>query len=92
MTTETITINGGSNQVLPNATQAIQVFLGDEYINRKSDTADEQKVEIMNMPYFSVTMPDEVKHEILRRNYLDYCEKNFEEYNVLCVNGENGVE
>lgn len=91
MTTETITINGGSNQVLPNATQAIQVFLGDEYINRKSDTADEQKVEIMNMPYFSVTMPDEVKHEILRRNYLDYCEKNFEEYNVLCVNGENGV-
>ena len=86
-----IDISGGSNQLLPNATHAIQVFVGDDYLNRKSDTADEPKVEIMNMPYLSVTMPDEVKHEIQRRNYLDYCEKIFDENNVLCVTGENGV-
>lgn len=86
-----IDISGGSNQVLPNATHAIQVFVGDDYLNRKTNTADEPRVEIMNMPYFSVTMPDEVKHEIQRRNYLDYCEKSFDEYNILCVNGENGV-
>ena len=46
MTTETITINGGSNQILPNATQSIQIFIGDDFLNLKSNATDKLKVEV----------------------------------------------
>ena len=38
MITKQITINGGSNQILPNATRSIQIFIGDEFLNQKSNT------------------------------------------------------
>ncbi|WP_373174223.1 hypothetical protein [Prevotella merdae] len=54
MTTETITINGGSNQILPNATQSIQIFIGDEFLNQKSNATDKLKVEVVSTPFFSM--------------------------------------
>lgn len=36
MITKQITINGGSNQILPNATRSIQIFIGDEFLNQNS--------------------------------------------------------
>lgn len=54
MTTETITINGGSNQILPNATQSIQIFIGDEFLNQKSNATDKLKVEVVSTQFFSM--------------------------------------
>ena len=54
MTTETITINGGSNQILPNATQSIQIFIGDEFLNQKSNAIDKLKVEVVSTSFFSM--------------------------------------
>ena len=54
MTTETITINGGSNQILPNATQSIQIFIGDEFLNQMSNATDKLKVEVVSTPFFSM--------------------------------------
>lgn len=37
----TININGGNNQILPNATEAVQNFYGDQFAEKKlSNTAD----------------------------------------------------
>lgn len=44
MSDVTININGGNNQILPNATEAVQNFYGDqfaEYILKKQDEDDE---------------------------------------------------
>ena len=46
MITKQITINGGSNQILPNATQSIQIFIGDDFLNLKSNATDKLKVEV----------------------------------------------
>ena len=54
MTTEKLTINGGSNQILPNATQSIQIFIGDEFLNQKSNATDKLKVEVVSTPFFSM--------------------------------------
>ena len=56
MNTKQIDIKGGNNQILPNAVQAVQVFIGDEYLNRKSRNSDKSKVGVMNNPFFSMTM------------------------------------
>ena len=56
MNTKQIDIKGGNNQILPNAVQAVQVFIGDEYLNRKSRNSDNSKVGVMNTPFFSMTM------------------------------------
>ena len=54
MITKQITINGGSNQILPNATRSIQIFIGDEFLNQKSNTTDKLKVEEISTPFFSM--------------------------------------
>lgn len=90
MSSTDINISGGNSQILPNATHSIQFFVGDEFLRRAHCTSAVDGV-IMDMSYFSATMPDEVSHEIIRKNYLDYCESKLEECNVLCVTGEEGV-
>ena len=52
MVPKQIIINGGSNQILPNATQSIQIFIGDEFLNQKSNTTDKLKVEVVSTPFF----------------------------------------
>ena len=54
MITKQITINGGSNQILPNPTRSIQIFIGDEFLNQKSNTTDKLKVEEISTPFFSM--------------------------------------
>ena len=85
-----INISGGNSQILPNATHSIQFFVGDDFV-RKTHESSALEGEIMDMCYFSATMPDDVPFEIIRKNYLDYCESKLEECNVLCVTGEDGV-
>lgn len=41
MSDVTININGGQNQILPNATEAVQKFYGDQYLKERLD-ADRQ--------------------------------------------------
>lgn len=48
MSDVTININGGNNQILPNATEAVQNFYGDqfaEYILKKQDEDDESSTQ-----------------------------------------------
>ena len=48
MSDVTININGGNNQILPNATEAVQNFYGDqfaEHILKKQDEADESSTQ-----------------------------------------------
>ena len=85
-----INITGGNSQILPNATHSIQFFVGDEFVRKVHEVSSLDGV-IMDMCYFSATMPDDVPFEIIRKNYLDYCENKLEECNVLCVTGEDGV-
>lgn len=89
-----------NNQIVSNTNQTVQahMYIGNEYAEKvlNSNTCDIQdatiqKSVVIDMCYFSATMPNEVHNEIIRRNYLDYCEEGLKENNVLCLTGEYGV-
>lgn len=91
-------IYGGNNQILPNADHAVQhIYNGPVYmIGSKENCAVNETFQtndsfILNMSSYSCSLPEEQKHEILRISYLDLLEQYFERYNVVCVNGEEGV-
>lgn len=57
-------ISGGNSQILPNATHSIQFFVGDDFVRKAHESSALEGV-IMDMRYFSATMPDDVPFEII---------------------------
>ena len=45
----------------------------------------------MDMYYFSDSRPDPVEHEIIRKAMLELIENRLEDYNILCLYGDDGV-
>ena len=93
MSDNTIDIKGGSNQILPNATEAKQnIYIGDSAIQiaqqAKGRAVDAQ---LTDMTTFSGTFPAQVEHELMRDAFLSLCEDKFKNYNVVCLTGEEGV-
>ena len=82
MADNTFDVKGGSNQILPNAKEGNQYFIGDSAIKiaqqAKSNALDGQ---LVDMTYFSGTFPEMVEHELWREIHLS----------VVCLTGEEGV-
>ena len=85
-------VKGGSNQMLPNATEANQYFIGDSAIKAahqvKNDSLNSQ---LVDMTYFSGTFPEKVEHELWRDIHLSLCEEKLKDNTVVCLTGEEGV-
>ncbi|MCO6024573.1 ATP-binding protein [Prevotella cerevisiae] len=87
-------MSGGCNQILPNATKAIQnVFLqnGPSKIPMFTPDTPEDDNQVLNMYYYSYSKPDQPDHEILRQNYLDLYDERLREYRLMFICGEEGV-
>lgn len=100
-----VNISGGNNQILPNATHAIQnmynYYIGKDYIGKEqigeilkarvAETSNSNEGEIVNMYYYSCTRPKRIDNEIIRKAILELCEKRLKVDNVLCLTGEEGI-
>lgn len=93
MADNTFDIKGGSNQILPNAHEGKQYFIGDSAIKlaQQQATGDALKGQIMDMTYFSGTFPEKVEHELWRDIHLSLCEEKLKDNTVVCLTGEEGV-
>lgn len=74
----------------------IHIYAGNEYaqkvLNPDSNNNEPPKsATIVDMCYFSATLPNKVNNEIIRRNYLEYCLDSLKDNNILCLSGEYGV-
>ena len=85
-------IQGGSNQILPNAQEANQFIIGDSAI-RIAQQANGKAIDaqLTDMTSFSGTFPEQAEHELMRDVFLSLCEVKFKDYNVVCLTGEEGV-
>ena len=92
MPDNTFEIQNGSNQIVPNAQEANQYFIGDSAIKivqqTNGNTIDGQ---LTDMTSFSSTLPEKVEHELVRDVFLSLCEDKFKDHNVVCLTGEEGV-
>lgn len=92
MADNTFDVKGGSNQILPNAKEGNQYFIGDSAIKiaqqAKSNALDGQ---LVDMTYFSGTFPEMVEHELWREIHLSLCEDKLRDNTVVCLTGEEGV-
>lgn len=92
-----IKVTGGVNQIMPNATYAIQQFyMGKEYLYelfhaRACDNEKPLEGTVEDMYYYSVTRPHDVLNEVPRKVITELCEKRLETNNVLCLYGEEGI-
>lgn len=92
-----IDVNGGNNQFIGNATNAVQnIYLGKEFIHeflqaRVSDNEKPIEGVVEDMYYYSVTRPQNVINEIIRKTIIELCVKRLETNNVLCLNGEEEI-
>lgn len=86
-------VNGGSNQILPNAQEGKQYFIGDSAIKQAMQhvKGEALQAEILDMTSFSGTFPEKVEHELLREVHLSLCEEKLKDNTVVCVTGEEGV-
>lgn len=92
MPDNTFDIKGGSNQILPNAQQANQYFIGDSAIKLAQQAEDAAiDAQIIDMTCFSGTFPEKVEHELWRDIYLSLCEDKLRDNTVVCLTGEEGV-
>ena len=95
-TPSSINIQNSAVQVLPNAQYAIQNFYGIESPNHESpsNVCSEEIVPegvIVNMYYYSDSRPAPVEHEIIRKAMLELIENRLDDYNILCLYGDDGV-
>ena len=93
MADNTFDIQGGSNQILPNAQEARQqIFIGDSAI-RLAGASEGDTVEgkVLDMTSFSSTFPECVDNELWREIHLSICEEKLLHGKVLCLTGEKGV-
>lgn len=92
MSDNTIDVNGGSNQILPNAQDANQYFIGDSAIEivqqARGKAVDAQ---LTDMTSFSGTFPEQVEDELWRDIHLSLCEEKLRDNTVVCLTGEEGV-
>lgn len=92
----TYKINGGNNQIAPNATKVEQNFYGTDYLksvmlNKECFNEDVPVGAILDMYFLSDTKPCPVSNEIVRKAELALCEKRLENDNVLCLYGDDGI-
>ena len=90
MPDNTFDIKGGSNQILPNAQNANQYFIGDSAIKitQQGNVVDGQ---LTDMTSFSGTFPEKVEPELWREIHLTLCEDELKKNTVVCLTGEEGV-
>lgn len=90
MADNTFDVNGGSNQILPNAQEGKQYFIGDSAIKQAMQHAKGEalQAEILDMTSYSGTFPEKVEHELLREVHLSLCEEKLKDNKVVCVTGE----
>jgi len=93
MPDNTINVNDGTNQILPNAQEGKQYFIGDSAIKQVMQHAKGEtlQTEILDMTSYSGTFPEKVEHELLREVHLSLCEEKLKDNTVVCVTGEEGV-
>lgn len=93
MSDNTFDIKGGSNQILPNAQEGKQYFIGDSAIKLAQQQASSEALnaQLMDMTHFSSTFPDEVEHEMWREIHLSLCEDKLRDNTIVCLTGEEGV-
>lgn len=92
MPDNTIEIQNGNNQILPEAKEANQFFIGDSAI-RITQQAKGNVVDglLTDMTSFSGTFPEKVEPELWREIHLTLCEDEFKRNTVVCLTGEEGV-
>ena len=92
MPDNTFDIKSGSNQILPNAQEGNQYFIGDSAI-RIANHANGNPVDGQptNMTSFSGTFPQKVEPELWREIHLTLCEDELKSNTVVCLTGEKGV-
>lgn len=83
-------------QLLPNAQYAIQNFYGIKATNHEiqGDMCNEERILdgiVANMYYYSDSRPDSVEYEIKRKAILELIENRLDDYNILCLYGDDGV-
>ena len=92
MPNNTFEIKNGNNQILPNAQDANQYFIGDSAImiaqRASGNVVDGQ---LTDMTSFSGTFPVKVEPELWREIHLTLCEDELKRSTVVCVTGEDGV-
>lgn len=87
-----IDIQGGSNQILPNAQEANQFFFGDSAIRIAQQAMGEVvDAQLTDMTSFSDTFPEQVEDELWREIHLSLCEEKLRDNIVVCLTGEEGV-
>lgn len=87
-------INGGNNQILPNATSAKQYFFfGDEAMKVELAKIERENPnsEIIDMWAFSGFPPAIPTKEIPRHSDIALCENRLQTDHILCLKGEYGV-
>ena len=93
MPDNTFDIKGGSNQILPNASEAKQnIYIGDSAIKMAHQSeGDVITATVLDMTSYSGTFPEQAEHELMRDVFLSLCEDKLRENNVVCLTGEEGV-
>lgn len=92
MSDKTFDINGGSNQILPNATEANQFIIGDSAIKLVQEAKGKAiDAQLTDMTCFSSTFPEQVEDELWREIHLSLCEEKLRDNIVVCLTGEEGV-
>lgn len=89
-------IQNSGVQIAPNAQYTVQNFYGSEYAHSAPEGImyGEEPIPdgtVVDMYYFSVTKPDPVENEIIRKSELKLCEQRLEDNKVLCLYGEDGI-
>lgn len=92
MPDNTFDIKGGSNQILPNAHEANQFFIGDSAIKIAQQAQGEvAEAQLFDMTKLSGTFPEAVDFELWRDVHLSLCEEKLVDNTVVCLTGEEGV-
>ena len=92
MPDNTIDIKGGNNQILPNAREANQYYIGDSAIQAVQQAKGKAlEAQLVDMTTFSGTFPEKVEPELWREIHLSLCEDELNKNIVVCLTGEEGV-
>lgn len=90
-------IHGGNNQIVPNATHAIQnIIVTQEAVNDvltvlRQPVESGSQPQVYDMYYLSTTRPATVSNEIIRKQELRMCEERLVNDNILFLTGEEDI-
>ena len=92
MPDNTFDIKGGNNQIVPNALEGNQYFIGDSAIKLAQQFQGEVVAATpVDMTTYSGTFPEQPKNELWREIHLSLCEEKLKDNTVVCLTGEEGV-